>query len=326
MRNAPAYEVRNLTQGLSDPRGRRRTTAISFIGRRAARRSACSAPTAPGKSTLVRQLVGLAAGRPRARSGCSANRSEPARPTRRLGRTVAYLPQGALALGELKVAEAIAWTGMLRGCGKEPRERETEELLGVLELHDAARSSDAQTLRRPDADSSRLGMTLVGRLPVLILDEPTADIDPALRPRIWELISERAGAGCVRDPRDARRCRGRARRSTGSRSWIAAESSRPERRPSCKSKLAHRTRLEVVVAEDASVRPPRSLAADRIAGEGSYAAVTSARGCRPRKRSAVLEKVMAPRGPRASRTFTWSRRRSRTSISRSAAARSRRRP
>jgi ABC-type multidrug transport system ATPase subunit len=97
-------------------------------------------------------------------------------------------------------------------------------------------------------------MTLVGRLPVLILDEPTADIDPSLRARIWELISDRARAGAsvilvTHDVAEAEHILDSVAILVEGR--IAAMGTPAE----LKSKLSHRTRVEVVIAESATVTP-----------------------------------------------------------------------
>jgi ABC-2 type transport system ATP-binding protein len=185
------------------------------------------------------------------------------RPEPRLGRTVAYLPQGSTSLGELKVAEAISCTGMLRGLGKLRAATDTAEIMDALSLSDVA---DRQ-LRKLSGGQRRLvqiGMTLVGRLPVLILDEPTADIDPALRSRIWELISVRARAGAAvvlvtHDVAEAEHVLDRV--AIMARGRVVA-SGTPA---SLKADLSHRTRLEVVVAEDATVDPQALVG--HIAGE-----------------------------------------------------------
>jgi ABC-type multidrug transport system ATPase subunit len=260
VRNAPAYEVRNLTKTYRTPVVQA-NDSISFTAD-GGEAFGLLGPNGAGKSTLVRQLVGLL----QPTSGEVRLFGEQVRADKadkRLGRTVAYLPQGALTLGELKVAEAIRWTGMLRGLGKEPASNETEELLNVLELHEA-RDRQVRKLSGGQKRLVQLGMTFVGRLPVLILDEPTADIDVALRQRIWDLISERCRTGSsvilvTHDVAEAERALSRV--AILDRGRVVASGTPAE----LKAKLAHRTRLDIVVAEGSSVSA-EVLAAD-IAGE-----------------------------------------------------------
>jgi ABC-type multidrug transport system ATPase subunit len=89
---------------------------------------------------------------------------------------------------------------------------------------------------------------------VLILDEPTADIDPALRTRIWELISARARAGAAvilvtHDVAEAEHVLDRVAIMGAGR--VVASGTPAE----LKARLSHRTRVEVVVADDATVDP-----------------------------------------------------------------------
>jgi ABC-2 type transport system ATP-binding protein len=293
VRHAPAYEIRNLRKVYPKPRvvandgitfSAEPGEAFGLLG-----------PNGAGKSTLVKQLVGLLA----PSAGEVRLFGEVVGPgtasDRRVGRTVAYLPQGALALGELRVAEAIRWTGMLRGLGRATADAETEELLDALQLVGLVE----RQIRKLSGGQRRLvqiGMTLVGRLPVLILDEPTADIDPALRRRIWDLVSERSGMGaCVilvtHDVAEAEHLLDRVAILDHGR--IVAAGSPAQ----LKSNLDHRTRIDLVVAEKAAL-DPRAVAADiggetRVRGRQISAWVPADLAVRS------LEKVMASAGPDA---------------------------
>jgi ABC-2 type transport system ATP-binding protein len=194
VRHASAYEVRNLRKVYDGPEVVA-NDAITFSAE-PGEAFGLLGPNGAGKSTLVKQLVGLltpTAGEVRLFG--EVVKAEPSR-DRRIGRTVAYLPQGALALGELRVAEAIRWTGMLRGLGRPTAETEMEELLDELQLVGLA---DRQ-IRKLSGGQRRLvqiGMTLVGRLPVLILDEPTSSLDPKQRVEVRDLIARLRGEHTV---------------------------------------------------------------------------------------------------------------------------------
>jgi ABC-2 type transport system ATP-binding protein len=249
MRNSPAYEVRNLRKIYESPR----VVANDGIEFQAEAGEAFGllGPNGAGKSTLVRQLIGLLA--PSAgevRLFGDVVRSGRGRDTR-VGRAVAYLPQGTIALGELRVSEALRWTGMLRGLGKPKAAVETDELLDALQLQ----GLEDRPIRKLSGGQKRLvqiGMTLVGRLPVLILDEPTADIDPGLRRRIWQLISTRARAGaCVilvtHDVSEAEHALDKVAILDRGRVVAAGTPAK------LKANLAHRTRIELVISESASI-------------------------------------------------------------------------
>ena len=248
MRNAPAYEVRNLHKTYVSPQVVA-NDGITFSVE-AGEAFGLLGPNGAGKSTLVKQLVGLL----KPTSGEVRLFGEPVRGgNRRIGRTVGYLPQAGVALGEFHVQEALEWTATLRGCGKATARAESTELLDLLDLGDL-RERQLRKLSGGQRRLVQIGMTLVGRLPVLILDEPTADIDPALRARIWSLISDRARAGAAiilvtHDVAEAEHVLQRVAILDGGK--VAALGTPAE----LKSKLSHRTRVEVVVAQDATVTP-----------------------------------------------------------------------
>lgn len=254
MRHAPAYEIRNVTKVYESPRVVANESISATINGGEA--FGLLGPNGAGKTTLVRQLVGLLV----PTSGEIRLFGEPVRAgrDRRLGRTVAYLPQGSLAFGEFHVSEAIRWTGILRGCSAPLATSETEQLLDALDLGAVA---DRQ-IRRLSGGQRRLvqiAMTLVGRLPVLILDEPTTDVDPALRARIWELLSRRTREGSAvilvtHDVQEAEHVLDRV--AILDRGSVVAAGSPAE----LKQDLAHRTRVEVVVAESAEIDVKRLAA------------------------------------------------------------------
>ncbi|MFN2593416.1 MAG: ATP-binding cassette domain-containing protein [Actinomycetota bacterium] len=289
MRHAPAYEVRNLRKVYEQPK----VVANDGISLNVEPGESFGVlgPNGAGKSTLVRQLVGLS----KPTSGEIALFGESVdgrRQTKRIGRTVAYLPQGALALGELKVREAVRYTGMLRGCDDSVAGTETDELLDVLTISNL---SD-RPIRKLSGGQKRLtqiAMTLVGRLPVLILDEPTGDIDPALRLTIWELVQNRARSGAAvilvtHDVSEAEHALDRVAVIDGGR--VIASGTPAE----LKSALSHRTRLEIVVAEGSPVDAAtlaRDIASDaRVDGRRVSAWVAADEAIR------ILEKAMAAAG------------------------------
>jgi ABC-2 type transport system ATP-binding protein len=254
MSKAPAYDVRNLHKVYPNPRVLA-NESISFSAE-PGEAFGVLGPNGAGKSTLVRQLVGLlvpTSGEVRL-FGEAVRAGAP-----RIGRTVAYLPQGGLALGELRVAEAVRSVAMLRGMGRAGAVAESDELLGALGLEGAADRS----LRKLSGGQRRLvqiAMTLAARLPVLILDEPTADIDPALRKQVWALVSDRTRAGsCVllvtHDVAEAEHALDRV--AILDRGRMVA-SGTPA---SLKADLSHRTRVELVLREDSGV-DARAVASD----------------------------------------------------------------
>lgn len=242
---SPAYEVRDLRKTYPAPE----VTAndgISFECFPGESFGLLGANGA-GKTTLVRQLVGLLA----PTAGEITLFGEALKPGQNVGGRVSYLPQGAMSLGELKVAEAMTSTAILRGCGKKTAADQTEELCTRLGL-DGLEDRQLRKLSGGQRRLVQIGMSLVARLPVLILDEPTADIDPARRRDIWALISERTKSGTsvilvTHDVAEAERALDRV--AILERGRIVSMGTPAE----LKADLAHRTRIELVVAEGSSV-------------------------------------------------------------------------
>jgi ABC-type multidrug transport system ATPase subunit len=289
VRNAPAYDVRAVSKIYSTPH----VVANDGISFTAASGEAFGllGPNGAGKTTLVRQMVGLLA--PTAGEIRLFGESVDARrPPGSIGRTVAYLPQSALALGELRVEEALRWTAMIRGLGERAAGAEAAELVGALELD----GFEDRQIRRLSVGQRRLvhiGMALCGRPPVLILDEPTADIDPALRRRVWSLISTRVRSGaCVilvtHDVAEAEHVLDRVAILRAGR--IVALGTPAE----LKASLAHRTRIELRVAAAAPMDPD-VVAAD-IDGETHVSGRVVSAWVPAELAVTVLEKVIASAG------------------------------
>jgi ABC-2 type transport system ATP-binding protein len=252
-------------------------------------------PNGAGKSTLVKQLVGLLT----PTSGTVRLFGEAIVASRvaqkRIGRTVAYLPQGALGLGELKVKEAIRWMAMLRGMAKQGAANEADELMSVLSI-DPIADRQVRKLSGGQKRLVQLGMTFAGRLPVLILDEPTADIDVALRQRIWDLIEERCAAGATailvtHDVAEAERALDRVAILDRGRVVVSGTPA------DLKADLSHRTRIDIVLTASSTI-DPLVLARDipgeaRVRGRHVSAWVPADDAVRQ------LEKIMSAAGPDA---------------------------
>ena len=102
--------------------------------------------------------------------------------------------------------------------------RDPDELLDLVGLRDAA---DTRYRRLSGGERQRLGLALalVGRPEVLLLDEPTAGMDPEGRAATRRIVAEPAGAGSRSSSRATTSPTSSGSR-TGSRSWSTAGSSR----------------------------------------------------------------------------------------------------
>jgi ABC-2 type transport system ATP-binding protein len=154
-----------------------------------------------GKTTLVRQLVGLTA----PTSGELRFLGKPVEDARReLTHHVGYMPQSAFALNNLTVREAVFYPARFRGLSR-PAAR--DEVVRLLELWGIAPLADmvARQLSGGQRRLLQLAVTMAGGPSVLILDEPTNNLDPVNRRLVWEILrsANRAGATIVFVTHDA---------------------------------------------------------------------------------------------------------------------------
>ena len=94
----------------------------------------------------------------------------------------------------LTARENLELIGSLYGIGSRDCVERSSALLGALGLHDAAdrrvATCSGGMRRRLD-----LGATLIGEPSLLLLDEPTANLDPHSRHELWDLIDQIAARG-----------------------------------------------------------------------------------------------------------------------------------
>lgn len=137
-----------------------------------------------GKSTLVRQMIGLL----RSTSGrvelfgksIDHNFNRPSL-------LVGYMPQQNDALNHLTVGEALFFTAHLRGMNRAEARLERDRLLECLELG-KLRDIDNARLSGGQRRLLRLAVAMAGSPPVLVLDEPTNNLDPLRRRFVWEVL------------------------------------------------------------------------------------------------------------------------------------------
>jgi ABC-2 type transport system ATP-binding protein len=148
-------------------------------------------PNGAGKSTLVKQLVGLL--KPtsgRISLGPHDLVADPAA-ARQL---CSYLPQAQLPIDSFRAVEAIRLTGAIRGGAKPAVRERADRLIGALDLEPWRR---VLGLRLSGGVKRLVGFAMVAVVPgrVVILDEPTNDVDPARRRLLWQEIRRLGESG-----------------------------------------------------------------------------------------------------------------------------------
>lgn len=108
--------------------------------------------------------------------------------TRDLMRTIGYMPQSIRLVPGLTVEEQVAYAGWLRGLSSSMARAEAGRRVEAVGLADKAHARASQLsggqLRRVG-----LAAALMGDAKTLLLDEPTAGLDPAQVGRFRDLIA-----------------------------------------------------------------------------------------------------------------------------------------
>jgi ABC transporter DrrB family efflux protein len=148
-------------------------------------------PNGAGKTTLVRAVATLL--RPDGGSirVCGV---DVAREPQRVRSLLGLAGQAAAVDALLTGRENLELVGRLYGLGAAERRRRADEVLERFDLVDAA-DRRAGTYSGGMRRRLDLGATLVGRPAVMLLDEPTAGLDPRSRNELWALVDEVAADG-----------------------------------------------------------------------------------------------------------------------------------
>ena len=153
-------------------------------------------PNGAGKTTLVLQLMGLLA--PTSGSIVIEGIDVVQHP-QEVKRILGFLPQADVGMRFLEVRRALAYTAALRGLSRSEAAAQAASVMEQLELGAFA----DKYVHRLSGGSVRLvnfAMALMGRPRLLVLDEPTNDLDPSKRRLVWEAIrqrNQRDGVTCI---------------------------------------------------------------------------------------------------------------------------------
>ena len=136
-------------------------------------------PNGAGKTTLLRCVLGLHTFSGRITIDGLDVRRQGKAARRRLG----YIPQESILPPDLRVIEAVRLIGGLRRAGAE----QGESMLSLVELQ-GARSRRIADLSGGMRQRLSLALALLGDPPLLVLDEPTSNLDAAGRKAFLDLL------------------------------------------------------------------------------------------------------------------------------------------
>jgi ABC-2 type transport system ATP-binding protein len=145
-------------------------------------------PNGAGKTTLL--SLGATALRPsRGRITLGDLDSTRRRDLRAFRRTVGWMPQQVRAIPGLTSQEQVAYAGWLKGMS---RSGAWTEAAAALKRVDLTNQADRLTAQLSGGQQRRVGLaqSLVHRADMLLLDEPTAGLDPGQRAHFRETLRE----------------------------------------------------------------------------------------------------------------------------------------
>lgn len=135
-------------------------------------------PNGAGKTTLLSMIAGVQ----------PPDEGRLVAPERRIG----WVPQRAAVYGKLSVRENLELFATFEEIAD--REEAVERTLARIGLEDRA-GARADQLSGGMRQRVSIGIGLIADPPVLLLDEPTAALDPLQRVRLWELLNSLASEG-----------------------------------------------------------------------------------------------------------------------------------
>ncbi|MFE4215321.1 ATP-binding cassette domain-containing protein [Streptomyces sp. NPDC056844] len=146
-------------------------------------------PNGAGKSTLLR--LGASVARPETgRITCGTVPST----AREYRRQVSWMPQQITAMAGLTAREQVAYSGWLKGMGRSDAWTRALDALTRVGLRDRA-DDKARILSGGQLRRLGLASALVHDCRVLLLDEPTAGMDPTQRRVFRDLLTDAVGGG-----------------------------------------------------------------------------------------------------------------------------------
>lgn len=150
-------------------------------------------PNGAGKTTLVRQVLGVL--RPTAGTITLDGHDVVADPGF-ARKNIGFLPQGQFDLMSLRVGELIEYSARLRGVTTRTARARRDELIAELDLGPFVSTS----MHAASGGVRRLaGFAAAISAParLLVLDEPTNDIDPIRRQLLWNAIAQLGEEGAT---------------------------------------------------------------------------------------------------------------------------------
>lgn len=146
-----------------------------------------------GKSTLLGSIVGGV----KTQSGCVLYDGQDLTKNPKRAREIcAFMPQSYVPLTGVSPREALTSVTGMRGFSREEGERHVSDFLQALSIEEYA-NTPGEKLSGGYHRLISLGMAMVQRARVYLLDEPTNDVDPIRRRLLWKMLRDTADRGAI---------------------------------------------------------------------------------------------------------------------------------
>lgn len=137
-------------------------------------------PSGAGKSTVIKTALGMEVA-----DGGVAKVFGETMPNRQLLANIGYMAQTDALYEDLSGKENMQFFAAMKGLSKKDTDKEIKHVANVVDLTDDLNKKvngySGGMMRRLS-----LAIALIGQPKLLILDEPTVGIDPALRRQVWK--------------------------------------------------------------------------------------------------------------------------------------------
>ncbi|HEX2911045.1 MAG TPA: ABC transporter ATP-binding protein [Chloroflexia bacterium] len=143
-------------------------------------------PNGAGKTTLINQILGLSLP---TTGSIMVETIDVVRNPAGVKAISSYLPQRGIAFDAVEVFTALVFAGQLKGMSRRNAQAQAKELIEDLDLTDVAH----RYIRALSGGMRRvvgLAIGLMGYPKLLVLDEPTNELDPVRRKQVWEIIKK----------------------------------------------------------------------------------------------------------------------------------------
>jgi len=180
-----AVEIKNLSVTLGGVGALRDVTVEVFTGKI----TALIGPSGAGKTTLIRAIVG----RLKISSGAVSVLGCPSG-SAMLRSEVAYMSQDLSIYEDLTVRNNLKYFATMIGIPRKGLTQLVDDTLREVDLLDKAQSL-VENLSGGQKRRVSLAVALLGSPKLLVLDEPTAELDPVLRDQLWRLFAKLAATG-----------------------------------------------------------------------------------------------------------------------------------